>query len=315
MLALAQGCRATSTPFVVVADRKSPATLDLPGATYFTLEEQRRRYPALSDLLPVDNYARKNFGYLAAMDLGVEEIQETDDDNCPLPGFWHPVVRPIDVDVVESSEHWFNAYSLFTSERIWPRGFPLEFVQRGADGIGISAGRNNGWILTGLADGDPDVDAVYRMTCELPIVFRLRRPIALAPGTWCPFNSQNTITRREAFALLYMPVMCSIRMTDIWRSFVAQRCLWEAGETVVFHSASVRQDRNEHNLLRDFELEIPGYLHNDTIRRLLDETRLDARDMTRNLVLCYEVISNQGFLPREEIPVVRIWCQEIDRLS
>jgi hypothetical protein len=33
--------------------------------------------------------------------------------------------------------------------------------------------------------------------------------------------------------LLYLPSHCCFRMTDIWRSFIAQRCLWELGHWVV----------------------------------------------------------------------------------
>jgi len=32
--------------------------------------------------------------------------------------------------------------------------------------------------------------------------------------------------------LMYLPIKASFRMTDIYRSFVAQRCLWELGEGV-----------------------------------------------------------------------------------
>ena len=79
-------------------------------------------------------------------------------------------------------------------------------------------------------------------------------------------------------------------MTDIWRSFVAQRCIWEIGGAVVFHSSTVRQDRNEHSLLRDFEDEVPGYLLNNRIRLALEALSLDDKDMLRNVTRCYEAL-------------------------
>ncbi|MEP6955655.1 MAG: STELLO glycosyltransferase family protein, partial [Chthoniobacterales bacterium] len=62
-----------------------------------------------------------------------------------------------------------------------------------------------------------------------------------------------------------LPAHCSFRMTDIWRSFVAQRIAWENGWSVLFHEATVRQDRNAHDLMRDFQDEVSGYLHNRAI--------------------------------------------------
>ena len=77
-------------------------------------------------------------------------------------------------------------------------------------------------------------------------------------------------------------------MTDIWRSLVAQHCLWEMEEGVVFHSATVFQERNEHDLLRDFADEVPGYLLNDRIRRELEDCNLDKQDLAGSLSKCYE---------------------------
>ena len=47
-------------------------------------------------------------------------------------------------------------------------------------------------------------------------------------------------------------------MTDIWRSFVAQRIAWANGWAILFHEPTVWQDRNEHNLMRDFRDESPA---------------------------------------------------------
>ena len=47
-------------------------------------------------------------------------------------------------------------------------------------------------------------------------------------------------------------------MTDIWRSFVAQRVIHQ-GHGILFHGRTVWQERNEHDLHRDFIDELPGY--------------------------------------------------------
>src|ERR1700691_4694073 len=95
-------------------------------------------------------------------------------------------------------------------------------------------------------------------------------PIALL-GACCPFNSQNTTWFKEAFPLLYLPYYCSFRMTDIWRSFVAQRIAWTCGWPVLFHQSTMRQERNDHNLMNDFRDEISGYNNNALICNSLKE--------------------------------------------
>ena len=47
-------------------------------------------------------------------------------------------------------------------------------------------------------------------------------------------------------------------MTDIWRSFVAQRIAWTNNWSVLFDEPTVWQERNEHDLMRDFRDEVPG---------------------------------------------------------
>ncbi len=314
---LAEGARTHRVPFVVVGDTKTPPDFELDSAEYLSVAEQVKRFPGFCRVLPLKHYARKNIGYLVAMQQGATEIQETDDDNIPYPEFWGRSPDEVEVDAInaDSSCAWFNVYSLFTDTGIWARGFPLQFLNAlAAQERQTSAQTCRGLILQGLANGNPDVDAVYRLTKPLPLTFSPRNPVLLAPGVWSPFNSQNTIFRREVFPLLYLPSRCSFRMTDIWRSFVAQRCLWEAGEGVVFHSATVYQERNEHDLLRDFADEVPGYLMNDRIRRVLEDCALDKQDALRNLSLCYESLVKQDLLPRDELPIVASWRSEVEKI-
>lgn len=316
--ALAEGARANDVRFVIAGDTKTPPDFQLPPARYLSIAQQAASFPEFCRVLPTKHYARKNVAYLAAITEGASAIQETDDDNIPYPDFWHRLTETLDVDAVsaDASCPWFNAYAPFSDTGIWPRGFPLEFLQQHATRHReMTAATSRGLVVQGLADGDPDVDAVFRLTRQLPINFDRRKALVLSPGVWCPFNSQNTIFRREAFPLLYLPSHCSFRMTDIWRSFVAQRCLWERGEGVVFAPATVFQERNAHDLLRDFADEVPGYLLNDRIRRTLEGCRLDKDDLPRSLSLCYEALVQHELLPGAELPVVAAWCGALERAA
>jgi len=312
---LAEGAHANQVRFIVIGDTKTPANFALPHAEYFSIADQARQFPEFCSVLPTKHYARKNVGYLAAITAGASEIQETDDDNIPYSSFWERLPEQISVDAIprDSSSPWFNVYSRFTNARIWPRGYPLQFLQSNHASRHSTSKQTRGWIVQGLANENPDVDAVFRLTHDLPVKFEDRQPVLLDAGVWCPFNSQNTIFRREAFPLLYLPSKCSFRMTDIWRSFIAQRCLWELGEGVVFHAATVFQERNVHDLLRDFADEVPGYLLNDKIRLSLEGCRLERHDTLRNLSLCYEALVREQLLPPEELPIVAVWCSEVEK--
>ena len=309
---LSDGAGRHGIPFFVAGDTKSPADFALPHCEYYGIDRQVSEFPRFCELLPTRHYVRKNVAYLAAIRAGAAEIQETDDDNFPRAEFWSALPARIKAEAVRAKGKWLNVYRLFSDSFIWPRGLPLEHVH-GSNAFESDGSREvEPLIAQGLADDNPDVDAVFRMTRELPFTFNMRGPVWLAPGTWCPFNSQNTIFRKPAFPLLYLPSKCTFRMTDIWRSFVAQRCLWELGGGVIFHAPTVYQERNEHNLLRDFEDEVPGYRLNDKIRLALDACRLDPPDTIGNLIRCYEALVGGSFLPADELPLLRRWCEGLE---
>ena len=112
---------------------------------------------------------------------------------------------------------------------------------------------------------------------------------------------------------MYLPAYCSFRMTDIWRSFIAQRIAWENGWSILYHEPTVWQDRNDHNLLKDFEDEIPGYLNNSKIATALMDLDLQAGEeyLCENLIACYDEMIKNGWVGREEAPLVRAWGDDI----
>ena len=300
---------------LVCGDRKGPTVYALKGAELFTLDRQLSLPLALPQHLPVNHYARKNVGYLVAISRGARCIYETDDDNQPNAA-WKPRSRMIRANVL-NGPRWCNVYRNFTDSLIWPRGFPLNEIRKPGSGKLRGIGRVmevDSPIQQGLADSSPDVDAVWRLLLDEVIHFDKADSMALKPGVWCPFNSQSTWWWSDAYPLMYLPSFCTFRMTDIWRSFVAQRCLWEMGGRLSFHSPEVVQRRNPHNLMRDFADEIPGYMRNDELVKALEEQPLErGRDaVTTNLVRCYEALVRRGFFPAKELKLIRAWIKDLD---
>jgi hypothetical protein len=106
-------------------------------------------------------------------------------------------------------------------------------------------------------------------------------------------------------------------MTDIWRSFVAQRIAWEYGWKIAFHSATVYQKRNEHDLMRDFEDEVSGYLHNERIAKELDATKLSSlpSHIFANLRKCYETLIGMGLVSDKELVLLEAWSDDLQTIS
>lgn len=312
---LAEGCIQHGWKFIVAGDSKSPADFALEGSQFLSLEDQRRSGFELGRICPERSYTRKNLGYLSAIRAGAAVIVETDDDNLPRETFWQPrnlvrTCRPV------AADGWVNAYCYFTPEFIYPRGLPLTHARADAPVTG-SAAEAECPIQQGLADNDPDVDAVYRMLFPLPFDFTVDDgPVLLSGGSWCPFNSQNTTFFSSVFPLLYLPAHCSFRMTDIWRSFVAQRILHARGQGVLFHGPTVWQERNEHDLHRDFTDELTGYTHNNRIREELARLPLRA-DASLPLMMesCYEVLIRNGWVGTEEEGLLHAWFKDLENLS
>lgn len=311
MKALAEGCRGQGWDFIVAGDSKSPASFDLDGCRFLSLETQRASDLSFAAACPEKSYTRKNIGYLTAMRAGARIIVETDDDNHPRAGFWNPRQREIVARKV-SKDGWVNAYRYFTPDFIYPRGLPLTHAREDVPEAG-ETGACNCPIQQGLADKDPDVDAVYRMLFPLPFDFDAdAEPVHLGEGAWCPFNSQNTTFFEEAFPLLYLPSRCNFRMTDIWRSFVAQRVMHSKGHGILFHGATVWQERNEHDLHRDFLDELSGYNHNAEMRAELTALRLESGESTRTMVeKCYEVLIRKGWVGAEEEALLQCWFEDL----
>jgi hypothetical protein len=311
-------CNKRNVPFIVIGDSKSPKNFHLEGCDYWSLERQATLEYKLASIIPTRHYARKNLGYLLALQNGAETIIETDDDNFPQIDFWQILDRTQHINAYDIKDQgWVNVYQYFSDTQIWPRGYPLEQLQEKSAGLDQFVKKEiNCPIQQGLADDNPDVDAVYRLTYPLPLKFQKGVPIALGVNAWSPFNSQNTLWFKEAMPLLYLPSYCSFRMTDIWRSFIAQRIAWANDWSILYHESTVSQERNDHSLLKDFEDEIPGYLNNHKIAAALMELDLKAgkEHIYDNLIRCYEVMINNHWVEKEEMALVSAWAEDISSL-
>lgn len=320
MVSLAAGSSEHGSQLVVVGDTATPAGYRLQGAVILDFDTQGLMRFELAAIAPTGHYSRKNLGYLYAMAAGAGVIVETDDDNHPMPSFFEERTRMVAARSI-MADGWVNVYAYFGNDDgntvIWPRGLPLDAIRQTVPAA-VDGGHEiyDCPIQQGLANEDPDVDAIFRLTARLPYSFQLREPLVLRPGAWSPFNSQNTTWFRDAFRLMYLPAFCSFRMTDIWRSLVAQRIGWENGWCVLFRAADVWQERNEHDLMADFLSEIPGYLHNRELAKRLSAVVVEpgVEGIPGSMRRCYGELLDMGLVAPEEAAALEAWLRDTDRL-
>jgi hypothetical protein len=302
---------------IIVGDKKTPNDWQLEGVTFLSTDQQDELGFNLSTYLPYNHYARKNLGYLYAAKLGAEIIVDTDDDNIPKEDWSLPVFQG-EYYTSPSQLGFINIYKSFTKMHIWPCGFPLDQVNSKSSILqedqllkkSVTVG-----VWQGLADGDPDVDAIYRLIDNTPCFFEDRDPVILAKGTICPFNSQNTAFQKNLFPLLYLPCFVNFRYTDILRGLIAQPIMWLAGYHLGFTTATVVQERNPHNYMKDFESEIPCYLYPYKVLEIAGSALQSSYSIADNLYQAYASLCKAGIVEKKEVDLVVDWLKDLQTNS
>ena len=85
------------------------------------------------------------------------------------------------------------------------------------------------------------------------------------------------------------------------------------GLGIVFHAPEVYQDRNVHDLMRDFRDEIPGYDKNREICGILDALNLSSSEasVSENVFSCYNALVENGIFPEKELYLVEMWLKDV----
>jgi hypothetical protein len=256
---------------IVIGDKKTPADYTLRRGTYVEPDEQERRYPRLSALLGWNCIQRRNIGFLIALETGADIVVSVDDDNIPKPDWGRDLLvgQSASIRNYGCSAAAFDPIGATNYPYLWHRGFPLQLVNA-RDYSEHEETTKTVLVQADFWDGDPDVDAVCRMIHHPNCHFDFDG-FPFTSRTVAPFNSQNTFLSSSVLPSYFMFPGIG-RMDDIWGAYYLQAA---TGVRPVFNRASVRQDRNEHDLIRDFSLEVRGY---EQTLSLLHAIKGDARD-------------------------------------
>ena len=254
---------------------------------------------------------------------GARYIYETDDDNILMDGFrcFH-----IDVSVTRglmpaTGNITFNPYPHFGQASLWPRGYPLELVGHEASYNYRLCSLHQASIRQALASGDPDVDAVFRLTRRHEndngkLMFDVTAPPIVIPrGTFVPFNSQDTLFTEDAFWALLLPATLSDRACDIYRSYWAQALLWLVGGHLGFYPPNVMHVRNKHSFLRDLADESEMNLDMGRLVRFLHDWKCDRLFLFDCMVKLAEDMAFSKFLQRRDVDVTYAWVADLKTLG
>ncbi len=320
-----------ATKIWVVGDRKTPkevsklcAEITEAGleARYLGIKEQDEwgtRFPEFYGRIPYDNEARRNIGYLHALEGCCERLISIDDDNWPTDDSFiegHSVTGKLwNQSLVADSSGFYNSCEHLTFEptrAIFPRGYPFALrnnrnnpqmrTAKGAVRIGVTSGL---WL------GEPDIDATTWLNGKVTSVSYTGRDLfVLDQDTWSPINTQNTSVTRELIpAFFCIPMGWSVpggkiqRYGDIWGGYFLQALLQGTEFRVAFGRPLVDHRRNHHDYLEDLRHEFWGMVLTDWLLQVLREYFLPEAEN-----ICDRLDELSIFLADSAISKLPPWC-------
>jgi hypothetical protein len=248
--------------FVIIGDTKTPheeyKNLEnkYKNVIYLSPEEQDKLYPELSKIIGWKTIQRRNIGFVYAYKNGADVMATVDDDNIPYDNWGQNLMigKEIKIDLYEPELDVFDPLSVTVNNHIWHRGYPIEYLQKRHRVEYKGKTIRKVLVQADLWDGDPDIDAMARLTFK-PIIKYSDVKEPYCSNKIAPFNSQNTFLSREVIP--YYSVLPFVgRMDDIWGSYILQHYF---PNSVIYSPASVYQDRNVQDLITNLEKEIIGY--------------------------------------------------------
>lgn len=300
---------------VVIGDNKTPKDWHLDNCTFLSIEEQKTLGYEITKLLPENHYCRKNIGYLYAISHGAQVIYETDDDNILIDDMLTVADDDELVELDVNDKNSVNVFSYFGQPTVWPRGFPLDQIAD-SNNYQVKTGSKKRWgVIQGLINQNTDVDAIFRLTQYRDVYFDNKTACVLPAKVFCPFNTQNTIFSYESFWGLIIPATTSFRVCDIWRGYIVQRLLWDLDLRLCFTSPSVVQERNEHNLFKDFCDEQDLYLKAGSLIQCLLNWKCEAPNFSERIESLTRELVAHNYLKKEEIALVQAWIRDLTKLG
>lgn len=254
-------CKKKKFDFLIVGDLKTPHQDYIKlekkhkNVKYLHPNDQNKLFGKLSKAIGWNCIQRRSIGFVYAYKNNYEIVASVDDDNIPYSEWGKKIYvgKKIEIDLYNVKSPVFDPLSVTNTKHLWHRGFPIEYLQKRHKITHLGKKLRKVMVQADLWDGDPDVDAISRITYKPLVKYKKIRPFGSKKIS--PFNSQNTFLHRDVLKY-YMMLPFVGRMDDIWPSYLIQK---KFPNTLVYCKASVYQERNPQDVIKNLENEIFGY--------------------------------------------------------
>jgi hypothetical protein len=294
---------------------------------YITLKKQKKLGYHISKYLSPNSYARKNIGYLYAIQHGAKEIFEIDEDiiisdlnslNFNLSN--HKIYYAI-----RNDSRMINPYIHFGERNIWPRGFRLNDIgyqhQNKFYTLDSKYLLLKPLIYQGLINGFPDTDSIFQKTkilkYEVESNFSSTGPLIYFPGNFTPINSKNTKYIYDIFPFLALFSTISENISDILRGYILQYFAWRFNGCVVYHSSKNYRLRNNTSKNSIFLEEKKLFYNLDKYLFILD-TNLNSNLRLNEVDILFSIIKNLinfGLLGKKDLKIYKAYINDLSNIG
>lgn len=296
------------------------------GIEYLGIEDQKKSlatHQKLLDLFPYNTPDRVILGCMLSYIRGCQRTIAVDDDNFTTEhdfvGFHSITGTEVELNLIKNEIGWFNVHNALVEEHnipFYPRGYP--WAQRTPEANKKTYHKQKARVIVnqGLVLEDPDIDAISRLFWPIRGVamsLEFDPQFGLYPGTWSPFNYQNTCLCREVIPLYYRPLSTK-RNADIWTAYLYNKLAEHFGDVITFGQPLVKQLRNQHNLWEDLDVELINNRATDYLITILRNVNLTEKTYFAAL---WELINKSqkelgamDDIPPQELEMIREFFSE-----
>jgi hypothetical protein len=288
---------------------------------YLTLKEQMKLGYSILKFLSFNSYARKNIGYLYAIQHGAKEIFEINEDivisdlnsfNLNFNNIYFGI---------RNDSKMINPYIHFGENHIWPRGFRLrdigsqcfnKFYTLDSTHLKLTP-----LIYQGIINGVPDIDSIFQKTkiTNYEYNFSFIDPLIYFPGYFIPINSKNTKYLYSLFPFLALPSTISEKISDILRGYILQYFAWRYNGCVVYHSSHNYNRKKNISKNTNFIEEKNLFYSLDNYLDVLNKASKLKINEIDTLFYIIKNLVNLGFLGEKDLKIYKAYIDDLSNIG
>ena len=293
---------------------------------FLSLEEQDNLGYQTTKYIPKNSYARKNIGYLYAIEHGAEEIFDTDKNiyfKNDSSKFLVTNLTLFRLYYANNISHMINPFLYFGRPDIWPRGFNYKDINENNTNDIYTTMESRLicklLIFNGLMK-IPDLDAITLSTKEniyskeKKINHHISPPLFYIPGNYVPINSKNTLFLYDTFPSLALPLSVEEKVGDIWRGYLAQRYIWGYNGVVIFQNTEAKYKAKNYDIKSEFIKERDLYFKLDKFLNCLnsdiDEKNIENPGMI--IIKLIEILVEYNVLEKSDLDMYKAFLYDLE---